>query len=330
MQFNEDLISFVIPVEDPSYLRLDNLSSVNSQKANGFRTEIILVNNSSLALQNPFPESITVLNEPKKGPQHARNKGVLHARGKWLAFVDCDVVLAPDWLSTMLESMREKMLGGAQSSLHLSSDRLDTQFAAFRKLSQKLSHDGEDMLSFFFPVLNTSACIFDRTKTGQVLFNESFQKCEDCELSWRIFVTTQASFGFVKNAVATCYFGNEEFSSFMIRNFTIGRYYRMLVDSYSYKFPMIKEWQRDRLMAQLRNHWKVFVDIFSIPSFMRFLATAVLFAGYHSRPRIRSTEFRLTSVGGKRMTHLSNAILIHDMKTCQRVSIKEHEDLSHG
>lgn len=71
----------------------------------GLRVELIVVDNdpdgSAAAVLESFrgPPELRSFVEPRRNIAHARNRAVEEGRGRWLAFVDDDEVVEPDWLA---------------------------------------------------------------------------------------------------------------------------------------------------------------------------------------------------------------------------------------
>src|SRR4051794_32661932 len=73
--------------------------------------ELILVDNNStdstLSIMydyaKKYPAIISVYIEYKKGASAARNKGLYHAKGEWLQFLDSDDELLPDKLTYQIK-----------------------------------------------------------------------------------------------------------------------------------------------------------------------------------------------------------------------------------
>ncbi|MFC1845277.1 glycosyltransferase [Thermodesulfobacteriota bacterium] len=95
-------VSVIIPVyNDAEYLR-KCLNSLQRQTYPADRVEIIVVDNGSdeklsQDLIDEFERTI-FLEEPTPGSYAARNKAISQARGEVFAFIDSDIVAAPDWL----------------------------------------------------------------------------------------------------------------------------------------------------------------------------------------------------------------------------------------
>jgi succinoglycan biosynthesis protein ExoM len=102
----------------PSYRRPDDLAraigSVLRQEGVDAPYEILVVDNDPqgsaapvaerLAAASPVP--IRYVLEARPGISHARNTGVAHAQGRYLAFLDSDEVVGPRWLAQFLDALR--------------------------------------------------------------------------------------------------------------------------------------------------------------------------------------------------------------------------------
>lgn len=98
------LITVVVPhLNQPAFLET-GLAALHAQEGVKSEIEIIVVDNGSREL----PESICakwsnvrLVSESVPGPGPARNKGVQHANGELLAFIDADCKAHPGWLSAI-------------------------------------------------------------------------------------------------------------------------------------------------------------------------------------------------------------------------------------
>jgi glycosyltransferase involved in cell wall biosynthesis len=202
--------SFVIPVLNGAATIEATLTSILQQSHRDF--EVIVVDNNSTdatpEICRSFP-TIAYLFEAKPGPSAARNAGARHAQGRYVAFVDCDVVLDQDWLAAVWSNLQETPV-----------DMLATQVIPLQE--QKANIVDEFRLSFgdfkshgtflsvrkhlaHAPVVNTSACVCNRASLLRVgLFDEHLQHNEDFELSMRMFYSghllagTQAARSYVR------------------------------------------------------------------------------------------------------------------------------------
>ncbi|MEQ9845980.1 glycosyltransferase [Pectobacterium brasiliense] len=108
-------ISVIIPIYNCEEY-IDNLfNSLLSQKSVLF--EVIVINDGStdnslekLQEKQKNDDRIIIINQENKGLSEARNTGIRHANGEWIAFVDGDDWLEKDTLSTWLEKAKEQRL----------------------------------------------------------------------------------------------------------------------------------------------------------------------------------------------------------------------------
>jgi succinoglycan biosynthesis protein ExoM len=102
----------------PSYRRPGDLAraidSVLRQEGVDAAFEILVVDNDPQGSAAPVAERIAAASaipiryvlETRPGISHARNTGVAHAAGRYLAFLDDDEVVGPDWLAQLLDALR--------------------------------------------------------------------------------------------------------------------------------------------------------------------------------------------------------------------------------
>lgn len=114
---SEILISVVVPTHnraDSLALTLDNLALQNFDKA----WEVIIVNNNCTddtdrvveSRREKFPAPLSLVHEAKPGASATRNRGARSARGKYLIFIDNDILTPPDFLNRHLNAL-EKYAG---------------------------------------------------------------------------------------------------------------------------------------------------------------------------------------------------------------------------
>jgi glycosyltransferase involved in cell wall biosynthesis len=119
MTTHETLFSVVIPHLNQADSLDICLSSLDRQTLNRSRFEVIVVDNGS----SPSPDYVvarhpntTLLHELQPGPGPARNRGVRHSVGEFIAFIDADCRAHPDWLSSICRALecapKGTILGG--------------------------------------------------------------------------------------------------------------------------------------------------------------------------------------------------------------------------
>ena len=100
------LISVIIPTFDRRALVIEALASVCAQR--GIDTEVILVDDGSTdgtrnAVEEKFGTRVRVISTENRGVAAARNLGVRHSCGEWIAFLDSDDLWLRGKLAAQLE-----------------------------------------------------------------------------------------------------------------------------------------------------------------------------------------------------------------------------------
>jgi glycosyltransferase involved in cell wall biosynthesis len=186
------LVSFVIPVRNGMTTLPTTLQSIASQSNQDF--ELIVVNNGSSDGLSDYVGTLDFVKHvtcAKVGRGAARNAGAQIAEGKYLAFVDADVVLGKHWLKNALEYMEAQRLDGLATQIVPASndggvvDRFRTIYGKWKSQDTFLSlHKAGGPR----PVVNTAACIFTKTSFLAVGgFAENLHRNEDLDLSFRLF-----------------------------------------------------------------------------------------------------------------------------------------------
>jgi glycosyltransferase involved in cell wall biosynthesis len=106
-------ITFIIPHKGREEFLTQTVSSIISQQYDKTQFEILIVTqNKSLENMNYFQQSSIPINvhfQPEdKTISALRNYGATKAKGQYLAFLDADIKLSPNWLTCMLTTMQEK------------------------------------------------------------------------------------------------------------------------------------------------------------------------------------------------------------------------------
>lgn len=105
---SEPEVSVVIPTYNRSALLRSTVNSVLNQDTQTTFEVIVIDNNSSDdtkavvdSLMEKHPGKVRYVVERKQGNAHARNRGIEEARGAIIAFVDDDVTVAQNWLTSL-------------------------------------------------------------------------------------------------------------------------------------------------------------------------------------------------------------------------------------
>ncbi len=106
----EDLVSVIIPTYNRQDLLFEAIESVLNQVYVNF--ELLVIDNKSddktLERLNQISDTrIKVFTAPRRGAAHARNTGISHARGNFLAFLDSDDLWVPTKLALQVTKIKE-------------------------------------------------------------------------------------------------------------------------------------------------------------------------------------------------------------------------------
>src|SRR5262245_57194009 len=111
---NMSMFSIIIPSYNRATLLAATIESVLAQRYTDY--EVIVVDDGSIDRTSEYLRSlgrrVNPFRQPNRGPGSARNLGVTHAQGKYLAFLDSDDV----WFPWTLEVYREVIRNGREPS----------------------------------------------------------------------------------------------------------------------------------------------------------------------------------------------------------------------
>ena len=136
------LLSYIIPLYNSAKWLCKCLDSVLNQDIPEECVEIICVNDGSpdnsadiaRSYQKEHP-SVVVLDQENQGPSGARNNGMRHASGKYLAFVDPDDFAEPNVYGGLVRQMEDEQL----DMLRFNFQMVDENYHLLEKpLSEKL------------------------------------------------------------------------------------------------------------------------------------------------------------------------------------------------
>ena len=110
---NPPTVSVIVPIYNVEQNLVETLDSLVHQTLSDI--EIICIDDSStdasgdiLDFYAILDSRVVVLRQPNQGGGAARNRGMKHARGKYLAFVDADDFIEPDMYEKMITASQKK------------------------------------------------------------------------------------------------------------------------------------------------------------------------------------------------------------------------------
>jgi glycosyltransferase involved in cell wall biosynthesis len=148
--------------------------------------EIIVVNNNSTDktadILAAYQDRVTLLKEQTRGPSAARNRGIREARGKIVAMTDADCVVDVDWLRNLVMLLGDRSIGIVGGRI---LSRTPCNYV--EKFGETI-HDHQKAIEVFKPpyviTMNWASPLKVLLEAG--LFNESYIRCEDVDLSQKI------------------------------------------------------------------------------------------------------------------------------------------------
>ena len=195
------LASIVVPFFNLANNVEQCIRSLLAQSSDGFTFEIIAVDNGSTdgtlaGLQN-FAPHIRVLQQTTPGAAAARNCGIRAARGRYVALIDGDCIAGRQWLAALTaraQSLTENVIVGGPI---LPKDP-DTLVAVF---SRHIFDQHKAMTRATLPYAASGNMLLSRSLLLEVgLFDETFLRSHDVDLSWRALKKRSARFVFVPEA----------------------------------------------------------------------------------------------------------------------------------
>jgi glycosyltransferase involved in cell wall biosynthesis len=185
------LLSVIIPAFNAAGYVGAALQSVFAQTFTDY--EVILVNDGSSDTEQleqvirPYRSRITYLTQENRGPSGARNLGIRHARGEWLAFLDSDDIWMENYLAEQLRFLatdRALDMAYCDATLEGETGAVGKTFMQLCPSSGPVTF--ESLLEEETQVL-TSGTVVRRKKVIEAgLFDEEIHRSEDHDLWLRI------------------------------------------------------------------------------------------------------------------------------------------------
>jgi cellulose synthase/poly-beta-1,6-N-acetylglucosamine synthase-like glycosyltransferase len=197
-------VSVVIPLFNAASVIRETVASVLGQTFRDF--ELLIVDDGSTDDSASICASITdprirLIRQPNRGLAGARNAGIRHARGQYVAFLDADDLFLPDKLARHVDHLESSGYVGLSFSHSEIIGQLGRRTGKMQ--DSRSGHYGLADLILENPVGNGSAAVvrrsalaavsYTRMRDGAVerhYFDEALSACEDVELWWRIACLT--------------------------------------------------------------------------------------------------------------------------------------------
>lgn len=168
------MIDFIIPHMGRTEMLLDTIESITKQNAFNSVGQIIVVSRNKEAPTLPDIDKLTLIHEPDVGSiSEQRNRGVMHSNEEFLAFLDADIELSPNWVTQCMNEMESRantVIVSAQQKIKRAGNLVET-------LRCTLSNVATDCEVSFLPGRNL---LIRRTHHDEIGgFPEHLQTCED-------------------------------------------------------------------------------------------------------------------------------------------------------
>lgn len=180
------LVSVVIPVRNSERTIGECLASVLGADYPAQRREVIVVDNASTDLTGRIVREhpVTCLDERRRGPSAARNRGIEAAGAELVAFTDADCVVTTGWLRALVAGFDDRDASGVAGEIVAFPPRTPAQrYTAMRKERWQSS-----ALTANRPFAVTANVAFRRETFDQVgRFDPNLIRAQDKDFGWRFF-----------------------------------------------------------------------------------------------------------------------------------------------
>ena len=193
------LFSIILPVYNTGAILQETIDSVLNQTCRTI--ELIIVDDGSSdpvtarILSNQSDDRIKIIRQANAGVAAARNQGIVHAQGRYIAFLDHDDLYLPEKLEKTLNLFQLR-----QDAVLVYSDTIP--FGSFQNRRIELEKAEGRVFSVVIrqnPILSMSCSVVDRTFLDEhnIKFNTDCVPCDDwdfhlqCALHGSIYCTAE-------------------------------------------------------------------------------------------------------------------------------------------
>ena len=252
--------SVIIPVHNQEKLIRQTLDSVFSQRMTDY--EVIVVNdgsedNTSATLEE-YGNKIIIIEQDNRGPGHARNTGIAHAKGKYLAFLDSDDLWFPWTLEKIHQAIQQHALPSILVGSHIDIDTDSDVAPVSEKPYQEIIY--KDYLESVRDMLWTgTSATFVRKEVlnGSKIFSPMNINSEDND--FMLNLGTAPGFIYIKEPPLFAYRRRTDSRVSEIDRSVAGSFYLILQEN-SDSYPGGKKRQTDR-WYMLGRHIRQVIDL---------------------------------------------------------------------
>ncbi len=175
-------VSFVIPAKNEEQFIVQCIKSLQDCSDAGVTTEICVVDNGSTDGTVGLAHTLNarVIEHPNLSISALRNVGAMASTGKWIAFVDADVTVAPDWLENALREIRLPEVAAVGSSPDIPSGSNWVVRTWHLQVVSRPDYCEREWLASMNMLVRRD--LFEQIGG----FDETLTTCEDVDLGYRI------------------------------------------------------------------------------------------------------------------------------------------------
>ncbi len=187
-------VSVVIATYNRARFLPETIDSVLGQRFRDF--EPIVVNDGSTdetqQVLKPYGDRVRYFYQENSGPSAARNLGVRHARGEWIAIQDSDDLSAPEHLESLFAFAEKNPDCGMvfANGAYLGGPEHNRATIIPKDKSRRLARQGVRLLDLFEKsIVRLQAALLSKTCLETIGgHDESLRICMDLDLAFRIFM----------------------------------------------------------------------------------------------------------------------------------------------
>ncbi|MBD2666007.1 glucosyltransferase [Richelia sinica FACHB-800] len=257
-------ISVVIPVYNSEKSVAETLASVIAQTYRDL--EIIIVDDGSTdksieICQRFKDERIKIVHQQNRGLAGARNTGIRHAQGEFIAFVDSDDLWLPEKLEKHLHHLQHSPQVGLSFSRSRFIDEQGTPLGIYQM--PKLINITPGYLFCRNPISNGSSVVirrevldaikFEANLYGEIedfYFDDRFRQSEDIECWLRIALTTNWQIEGIPEALTLYRLNRSGLSANIFKQYE--SWEQVLIKTQAYQPEFIEKWGDKARAYQLR------------------------------------------------------------------------------
>lgn len=202
-QLNDNLISIVVPVYKAEKYIEKTLQAVFAQTYQNWELVLVIdgemdrseqVIREVLAREGKENQAQIILREKNEGPASARNKGVMAAKGRFIAYLDADDFWMPEKLEKELGFMLSKQVAFAFTGYEF-GDEEAMGTGKIVRVPEKLTYKQALKNTTIF----TTTVMFDTLSIPKDLIQMPEVKSEDTALWWKLLRQGYIAYGLDEN-----------------------------------------------------------------------------------------------------------------------------------